>query len=60
MKTAVRDQVNALSAEEYFKLLAELMKENPPAAADVPMVAKMKKLGILPEHEVDVLAPSKC
>jgi hypothetical protein len=53
-KTAVRDQVNALSAEEYFKLLAELMKKDPPAAADAPMVAKMKKLGILPEDEGDV------
>ena len=34
MKTAVRDQVNALSADEYFNLLAKLMKDNPAAAAD--------------------------
>ena len=48
MKTAVREQVNALSVDEYFNLLAKLMKDNPPAAADKPMVAKMAKLGIVP------------
>jgi hypothetical protein len=37
MQTAVRDQVNRLPASEYFALLAELMKSNPPAAADGPM-----------------------
>jgi hypothetical protein len=47
-KTAVREQVNRLSATEYFKLLAALMKENPPATADAPMVAKLKRLGIEP------------
>ena len=48
MKTAVRDQVNALSVDDYFTLLAQLMKNNPPAAADKAMVAKMAKLGIVP------------
>ncbi|MDX2081116.1 MAG: DUF1254 domain-containing protein [Terrimicrobiaceae bacterium] len=48
MKTAVREQVNALSAEEYFNLLAQLLKDNPPNAADQPMVEKMAKLGIVP------------
>ena len=53
MKTAVRDQVNALTAEAYFKLLATLMKDNPPAKADAPMVAKMTKLGIVPGKDFD-------
>jgi hypothetical protein len=48
MKTAVRDQVNAMSAEEYFGLLAKLMESNPPRAADEPMVRKMADLGIVP------------
>ena len=39
MKTAVRDQVNRMDAVEYFTLLAELMKTNPPAAADAPALA---------------------
>ncbi len=54
MKTAVRDQVNALSTEQYFKLLAELLKKNPPAKDDAPMIAKMRKIGVLPEHDADI------
>ena len=53
MKTAVRDQVNALSVDEYFNLLAKLMKDNPPAAADQAMVEKMAKLGIVPGQPFD-------
>ena len=51
-KTAVREQVNALSAD-YFNLLAKLMKDNPPAAADAPMVKKLAKLGIVPGQPFD-------
>lgn len=46
MKTPVRDQVNNLSTTAYFDLLATLMKDNPPAEADKPMVDKMAKIGI--------------
>jgi hypothetical protein len=46
MKTPVRDQVNALSADEYFDLLARLLKDNPPSAADQPMVEKLAGIGI--------------
>lgn len=52
-KTAVREQVNRLSATEYFKLLAALMKDNPPAKADAPMVAELKRLGIEPGKDFD-------
>lgn len=48
MKTAVRDQVNALGTEAYFNLLAALMLNNPPAAADAPILARMASLGIAP------------
>ena len=53
MKTAVRDQVDALSVEEYFTLLAKLMKDNPPAAADQPMLEKMAKIGVVPGQTFD-------
>lgn len=53
MKTAVREQVNALDAGTYFALLARLMKDNPPAAADAPIVAKMARIGIVPGKEFD-------
>ncbi len=46
MKTAVRDQVNRLSASEYFTLLADLMKRNPPAPADAPALERFKAVGL--------------
>jgi hypothetical protein len=48
MTTAVRHQVNRLDIEEYFNLLAALMQDNPPAAADAPILARMASLGIVP------------
>ena len=54
MKTPVRNQVNGMDAGAYFKLLATLMKDNPPAAADAPMVAKMAKIGIVPGQDFDM------
>ena len=56
MKTAVREQVNRLDGASYFKLLAALMKDNPPARADGPIVAKMARIGIVPGQDFD---PSK-
>ncbi|MFN7777573.1 MAG: DUF1254 domain-containing protein [Betaproteobacteria bacterium] len=53
MKTAVREQVNALDGTAYFKLVAELLKANPPAAEDAPMVAKLAKIGIVPGQDFD-------
>jgi hypothetical protein len=53
MKTAVREQVNALSVEQYFTLLAKLMVDNPPCAADKSMVKKLAKLGIVPGQPFD-------
>ncbi|MCE5318786.1 MAG: DUF1254 domain-containing protein [Parachlamydia sp.] len=54
MKTPVRDQVNSLSAASYFARLASLMKENPPADADVSMVALMGKIGLVPGQDFDI------
>jgi len=53
MKTAVREQVNAMDAAAYFKLFAELLKTNPPAAEDAPMVAKLARIGIVPGQDFD-------
>lgn len=53
MKTAVRDQVNALSAVEFFTLFCELLKTNPPAAADGPILKKMADIGIVPGQNFD-------
>ncbi|MFO0800014.1 MAG: DUF1254 domain-containing protein [Gemmataceae bacterium] len=51
--TAVREQVNKLDGAAYFGLLARLMKDNPPAAADGPMVAKLARLGVVPGQAFD-------
>jgi hypothetical protein len=56
MKTAVRDQVDALDVSAYLNYLAMLMKNNPPTADDAPMVAKMAKIGLVPGQDFD---PSK-
>lgn len=60
MKTAIRDQVNALSADAYFTLLAQLLKDNRTFVSDAPMVAKLARLGITPGHPFDrtKLAPA--
>jgi len=54
MKTAVRDQVNALDVAAYFNLMAQLMKDNPPTAEDAPMVAEIAKIGIVPGQPFDL------
>jgi hypothetical protein len=53
MKTPVREQVNALSSEAYFSLLAKLLKDNPPAKADAQMVVKLARLGVIPGEAFD-------
>jgi hypothetical protein len=53
MKTAVRDQVNKMDAVKYFTLLCELLKANPPAAADAPLVERMATIGIVPGEDFD-------
>jgi hypothetical protein len=60
MKTPVRDQVDKMEAGAYFKLLAALMKDNPPAKEDAPIVAKMAKIGLVPGEDFDIgkLAPT--
>ena len=54
MKTPVREQVNRMDAGAYFKLLAALMKDNPPTKEDAPMVEKMAKIGIVPGKDFDI------
>ena len=53
MKTAVREQVNRMGAKEYFTLLAQLMKDNPPAVADSPHIARFAKIGLVPGKDFD-------
>ncbi len=52
-KTAVRDQVNRLDAVEYFTLLAQLMKANPPSPADAPALARYARIGLVAGQDFD-------
>ncbi len=54
MKTAVREQVNALDAATYFNLMAKLMKDNPPVPEDAPMIGRIAKIGIVPGQTFDM------
>ena len=54
MNTPVRDQVHRMDPGSYFKLLSFLMRDNPPAEADAPLVAEMAKVGLIPGQEFDV------
>ena len=53
MKTPTRDQVNGLSAVKFFTLLADLLKRNPPYAADAPALARFKAIGLVPGQSFD-------
>ena len=53
LKTPVRDQVNAMDAVQFFTLLADLMKTNPPAPEDASAVAKFASIGLVPGRDFD-------
>jgi hypothetical protein len=53
MKTPTRDQVNRLSTAEFFTLLAQLMKTNPPQSADAPALERFAKIGLVPGSDFD-------
>lgn len=53
MKTGVREQVDSMGVTEYFNYLAKLLKTNPPADADAPMLATMAKIGLVPGQDFD-------
>ena len=53
-KTPPAGQVQRMDAGAYFGRVARLMKDNPPAPADAPMLEKLKVLGIEPGKDFDI------
>jgi hypothetical protein len=53
MKTPPVEQLQKMSAAAFFKALAALMKENPPPAADAPVLAKLAKIGVILGQDFD-------
>ncbi len=48
MKTPPPVQLAKMSAQKYFEMFAELMKNNPPHELDWPMVVQLRQIGIVP------------
>jgi hypothetical protein len=47
-------RIQKMTAGEFFGRFARLMKDNPPADADAPMLAKLKRLGLEPGKDFDI------
>lgn len=58
MKTPPLEQVNQMSADKYFSLAAELLKEHAPHVTDWSILSRMKKIGIIPGQSFDMNALS--
>jgi hypothetical protein len=54
MKTPPVDVVAAMDASAFFGKLAALMRNNPPAAADAPAVAKLTSIGVVAGQPFDL------
>ena len=52
-KTPPVEQVAKMDSAAFFGRLAALLKDNPPTAADKPMVEKLARLGIVPGQPFD-------
>ena len=59
LKTPPVELIEKLDAQQYFGLLAELMRSNPPHANDYPVVQRMTRLGLEPGKPfvLDTLPP---
>lgn len=55
---AARRRVTALDANSYFTRFAELLKSNPPHAADSTMLQSLRDLGLVPGAPFDAKAVS--
>jgi hypothetical protein len=54
MKTPPMTQVDTMPAGKYFAYAAELMKLHPPHITDQPIVARMRRIGIVPGKSFDI------
>jgi hypothetical protein len=52
-KTPTAAQVTSLGVYDYFSYLGKLLKTNPPAARDAPIVARMANIGLVPGRDFD-------
>jgi hypothetical protein len=55
MRTAPMTQVDTMPAGKFFTYAADLLKVNPPHITDQPIVARMRRIGIVPGQSFDVI-----
>ena len=53
MKTPPKIQVDTMPAAKFFAYAAELLKLHPPHITDEPIIAQMKRIGIVPGQSFD-------
>jgi hypothetical protein len=53
MKLAPVEAVTKMGTTAFFDRMAALMKDNPPPAADAPVLAQLAKIGIVPGQKFD-------
>lgn len=53
-KTPPVQRIQKMDAGEFFGRFARLMKDNPPAVADAPMLKKLARLGLEPGKDFDI------
>jgi hypothetical protein len=54
MKTPPKTQVDTMTGGDYFVYAAELLKLQPPHLTDQPIIAQMKRIGIVPGKSLDM------
>jgi hypothetical protein len=54
MKTPPVEQLQRMSAAQYFDELARLLQSNPPPTADAGVLAELAKIGVIPGRKFDV------
>ncbi|CUI99331.1 Uncharacterized conserved protein [Achromobacter xylosoxidans] len=53
LKTPVREQVESMPTDAFFTYAAELLRRNPPHATDQPVLAKLRRVGLIPGRPFD-------
>ncbi len=53
LKISVREQVESMPTDAFFTYAAELLRKNPPHATDQPVLAKLRRVGLIPGRPFD-------
>ncbi|MEN4921412.1 DUF1254 domain-containing protein [Achromobacter spanius] len=54
LKIPVREQVDSMPTEAFFTYAAELLRKHPPHATDQPVLAQLRRVGLVPGRNFEV------